>query len=158
MDEYNRPANPGESSRFPILVGWGRPRRNNTYADDWLYLAREDGLLMYLQLKSVSDMPKITGRGSIGRLDCDLGSAFAIVDTGLNHKRRSGATKVKGPDVILAVGELGNGGRWEVGTNAIGFSTSLTRLSDWSHPRRHGQTKPRSRSSHVTHQNSDTGQ
>jgi len=78
--------------------------------DDWLYLGREDGMILYLQLQYASDLPRITGRGWIGRLDCNLGSAFAVVDLGVSDV----VANVEGPDVVLAVGESSHGGRWEV--------------------------------------------
>lgn len=108
--EYDRPRVSGESRRYPTLVAWGRPRRNNSFLDDWLYLAREDGLILYLQLTYGSDTPRITSRGSIGRLECDLSRAFAVVDLGQSEL----VSRVHGPDVVIAVGNVGSGGCWEV--------------------------------------------
>jgi hypothetical protein len=81
-----------------IWTRWARPSRNWLYSQryDGIFLSQEDGWIYYLEFGSDGELETQT---SLGQLDCDIDTAFDILDMGY-----------EGGDFILAAGSQGNGG------------------------------------------------
>ncbi|KAI0549721.1 hypothetical protein F4679DRAFT_545334 [Xylaria curta] len=84
----------------PLWTAWARPLREESYhtETDVIYLAREDGWVSNLEIKSDSD---IEASNYYGPLDCNIDSAFASLST--PHG-----------EVLIAGGDCGPGAIWHV--------------------------------------------
>jgi hypothetical protein len=103
-----------ETSRFhhgrgiPYWAAWTRPYRLPTYntTRDSIYLAREDGVVMFLDINS----DNILGASvEIGKFECNIGTAFCSLFDDFN-------------DILIMGGDSGPGTIWqvccEIGTGA----------------------------------------
>lgn len=74
--DREKPQYPGLSARLPMYTQWSRPNRNETWSEnnDAVYLAREDGVIMYLEMPHAGVAAQSTWAGQFrGHLD----TAFA---------------------------------------------------------------------------------
>ncbi|KAK4506147.1 hypothetical protein PRZ48_004112 [Zasmidium cellare] len=91
------PRHPGISSSSPIWSSWVKPRRSKAALrdKDAIYLAREDGLVIWIDTK-VGAKPSLNVSRA-GELECHVGTAFASIgDEG-------------GPDILAIAGETSTG-------------------------------------------------
>lgn len=95
-----------EKSRFhhgrgmPLWSAWTRPYRLPTYntTRDSIYLAREDGVVMFLDINS----DNILGASvEIGKFECNIGTAFCSLFDDFN-------------DILIMGGDSGPGTIWQV--------------------------------------------
>ena len=100
----------------PLLTRWARPTRDWLYEQDHddIYLCREDGKVFYLVIGNKVGIE----RTFLGSLDCDVDSAFNILDTA--HE---------GGDLILAAGSMGHGGLFV--QKARDSPRCIQRFSNW---------------------------
>ena len=105
--------NPGESSREPMWANWCRPLRSHGARDttDHLYLAREDGAVVLLTIRS------LILSSHAGELQCHVSSAFAS----LGGERD--------PDILIAAGDMSSGRSY-----SIGHWPSPIKVPDMSRP------------------------
>ncbi|KAK2872057.1 hypothetical protein FQN49_002590 [Arthroderma sp. PD_2] len=85
-------------SRNQIWTHWARARRNrtrNAQFDD-IYLCREDGMVIYLEIGKSGDIERQSNLGSLG---CNLDTAFAILPEGY-----------QAGDVLVTAGSMCGGG------------------------------------------------
>ncbi|KAM5475998.1 hypothetical protein MauCBS54593_000681 [Microsporum audouinii] len=85
-------------SRNQIWTHWARARRNrirNAQFDD-IYLCREDGMVLYLEIGKSGDIERQSNLGSLG---CNLDTAFAILPEGY-----------QAGDVLVTAGSMCGGG------------------------------------------------
>ncbi|KZF23443.1 hypothetical protein L228DRAFT_238011 [Xylona heveae TC161] len=94
------PRNPGSSRRAPLWTQWARPVRREEYQSrhDDLFLCREDGLVRFLEISDDSEM-KVNSQMRAGMLDCNIDTAFASLDLGLDRE-----------DLLIAGGDMSVGG------------------------------------------------
>lgn len=78
-----------------IWTFWARPIRNSRRFDD-IFLCREDGKTLYLEIGSGGEILRMTQPGQLG---CKVDTAFASVDGGY-----------KAGDLLVAVGNMSDGG------------------------------------------------
>lgn len=86
----------------PLWTAWARPFRLPTWhrAEDVIYLAREDGILKFLELSADSGVKtSVTMRGEV---NCNVDTAFACL-----YHRFS--------DILITGGDSGPGAMWTVG-------------------------------------------
>ncbi|KAL2021939.1 hypothetical protein VTK56DRAFT_6358 [Thermocarpiscus australiensis] len=86
----------------PLWVAWARPFRLEPYykGRDCIYLAREDGVVIFVQVDQES---AVTGSTLIGNFPCSVSSAFACV-----------YGECTTTDVIVLCSDSGPGGYWKV--------------------------------------------
>lgn len=104
--------------KVPLCTRWARPLRNllhNQWHDDF-YLCREDGGLFYIEIGSEGD---VESQLYLGQLDCDVDTAFDILDIGQD-----------GADLIAAAGSMGDGGLFI--QNARDQPKCVQRFMNWS--------------------------
>lgn len=84
----------------PLWTAWARPFRRKSYTEntDIIYLAREDGIVIHLELESDSLMYSVT---QIGCLDINIGRAFTAAYDIYS-------------DLLIIGGDAGPGGVWKV--------------------------------------------
>lgn len=84
----------------PEWTSWARPFRRRSYAEntDIIYLAREDGVVIHIEVESTSLLQLTT---QIGNLDTNIGRAFAAAYDVFS-------------DLLIIGGEAGPGGIWKV--------------------------------------------
>lgn len=84
----------------PLWTAWARPFRRKSYTQntDIIYLAREDGIVIHLELEYDSMMYSIT---QIGCLDINIGRAFTAAYDIYS-------------DLLIIGGDAGPGGVWKV--------------------------------------------
>ncbi|KDB25585.1 hypothetical protein H109_02592 [Trichophyton interdigitale MR816] len=85
-------------SRNQVWTHWARARRNrtrNAQFDD-IYLCREDGMILYLEIGKSGDIERQSNLGSLG---CNLDTAFAILPEGY-----------QAGDVLVTAGSMCGGG------------------------------------------------
>ncbi|KAL8726238.1 MAG: hypothetical protein Q9181_006131 [Wetmoreana brouardii] len=99
LEEYETLEGPRHPRRLPMWTQWARPMRPHTIMDN-IYLCREDGVIRYIDVREGTD-PMISSNYKAGILEANLGSAFATVDLGDESN-----------DLLLAAGEMGDGGMW----------------------------------------------
>lgn len=96
MDPYvAETESPGGSPRRPIWTSWCRPLRNRSikHGQDIIYLIREDGLVILVEVTSIDTM-HASNAGNVG---CHVGSAFASLGDPSD------------PDILAIVGDMSNG-------------------------------------------------
>ena len=84
----------------PLWTAWARPFRRKSYTQntDIIYLAREDGIVIHLELESDSLMTSVT---LIGCLNINIGGAFTAAYDIFS-------------DLLIIGGDAGPGGVWKV--------------------------------------------
>lgn len=84
----------------PLWTAWARPFRRKSYTQntDIIYLAREDGIVIHLELESDSLMTSVT---QIGCLNINIGRAFTAAYDVFS-------------DLLIIGGDAGPGGVWKV--------------------------------------------
>ena len=111
-----------ESSRFhhgrgePLWSAWTRPYRLPTYntTRDSIYLAREDGVVMFLDINS----DNILGASvEIGKFECNIGTAFCSVFDKFN-------------DILIMGGDSGPGTIWQIRPRQPNIQ--LGKIPNWS--------------------------
>ncbi|CAK7273077.1 hypothetical protein SEPCBS119000_005460 [Sporothrix epigloea] len=111
-----------ERSRFhhgrgePLWSAWTRPYRLPTYntTRDSIYLAREDGVVMFLDINS----DNILGASvEIGKFECNIGTAFCSVFDEFN-------------DILIMSGDSGPGTIWQIRPRQPNIQ--LGKIPNWS--------------------------
>ncbi len=94
------PNSPGSSRRAPLWTHWARPvrREAHTSKHDDLYICREDGIVRFLEISEENDLT-VDATGQAGKLGCNIDTAFASLDLGLDRD-----------DLLFAGGEMSDGG------------------------------------------------
>lgn len=102
----------------PLWSSWARPYRRDTYFEktDIIYLAREDGTVIHLEIDSESLAPSVTNKVF---LDANIDTAFAVA-----HDPFS--------DVLIIGGDSGPGGIWKAGISFPSL-TEANHLSSFNH-------------------------
>lgn len=102
---------------WPLWSAWARPHRGSWYVakTDVIYLAREDGLLLQMEIDSSTGGLAVT---NTGELDANISTAFAVA----YHQFA---------DVIIVAGDSGPGGTWKVSRShkPLNFDTLHTNSS-----------------------------
>ncbi|KAI9696824.1 MAG: hypothetical protein M1836_005186 [Candelina mexicana] len=93
----------GSSRKPPLWTYWARPVRTADYSSrhDDLFLCREDGIVKALDICEDSAV-MLNAQVKAGALGCNIDTAFASLDLGLNH-----------PDLLIAGGDMSVGGIFE---------------------------------------------
>ncbi|KAL2258992.1 hypothetical protein VTK26DRAFT_7490 [Humicola hyalothermophila] len=81
----------------PLWTAWARPSRCRAYSRDCIYLAREDGLVAFMQVDAETD----TQCAFIDPLPCDISRAFACLFDQCT-------------DVLMVGSDLGSGSYWKI--------------------------------------------
>lgn len=84
----------------PLWVAWARPFRRKKYfkKTDIIYLAREDGAIIHIEIDSAELLPSVTNVGCLGaNIDMAFTTAYDIFS-----------------DVLIIGGDSGPGGIWKV--------------------------------------------
>ncbi|KAL1911049.1 hypothetical protein Sste5344_003222 [Sporothrix stenoceras] len=111
-----------ETSRFhhgrgiPYWAAWTRPYRLPTYntTRDSIYLAREDGVVMFLDINS----DNILGASvEIGKFECNIGTAFCSLFDDFN-------------DILIMGGDSGPGTIWQIRPRQPNMQ--LGKIPNWS--------------------------
>lgn len=95
----------------PLWTAWARPYRLSEWfrANDGIYLAREDGVVYFIEADSDSTL---SGSVPIAKLDCSIATAFCcIYEIDI--------------DVLVAGGDSGPGGIWKVGCPLVPVSLEI---------------------------------
>ncbi len=94
------PVRPGSSRRAPLWTHWARPvrREAHTSKHDDLYICREDGMVRFLEISEESEI-MVDASMKAGILGCDIDTAFASLDLGLDRD-----------DLLIAGGDMSDGG------------------------------------------------
>ena len=94
------PITPGSSRRAPLWTHWARPVRveAHTSKHDDLYICREDGMVRFLEISEESEI-MVDASMKAGILGCNIDTAFASLDLGLNRD-----------DLLFAGGDMSDGG------------------------------------------------
>ncbi|KAL8949081.1 MAG: hypothetical protein Q9222_004788 [Ikaeria aurantiellina] len=103
LEIYGRPEEFTGSSKSPTWTQWARPmrpREGRHPVTDNIYLCREDGVIRYIDFREDTN-PMISTNYEAGVLQANLGHAFAALDLGNESN-----------DLLVAAGELGDGGMW----------------------------------------------
>lgn len=92
---------PGNSPRRPVWTSWCQPRRNKSARldRDIIYLIREDGLVLLVEITSLETMMT----SNAGNMQCHLSSAFASLGDPSD------------PDILAVVGDMSNGSVVHIG-------------------------------------------
>ena len=116
---YPIPAQECQDQRVPLWAQWARPNRELLYkqAHDDIYLCREDGKVFYVAIDN--EAGDIEYRTYLGSLGFHVDSAFDVLDT-----------NDEGGDLILAVGDMGDGGLFI--QNARDCPRCVQRLLNWA--------------------------
>lgn len=131
-----RPSNQGVSPSVPCWTNWARPTRRPGWRNEVIYLAREDGSLRYVELRSAhKNQLRIHSTDDAGQLNSSIDSAFAVLDVEQNrledgvlpNDALDGKFAQGYPDVFLVVGDLSDGGIFEVSPSWITAYTELTK-------------------------------
>lgn len=87
----------------PLWTAWTRPPRlmHYTATHDDIYIAREDGLVQYLEI-SYEDYVKTIMH--VGVLSCNIGTGFSSLDS----------LRKDGDDILIATGDMCTGGMYTV--------------------------------------------
>lgn len=133
---YPIPVEDCEPQRMPLWTQWARPARDLLYkqSHDDIYLCREDGRVFLLAIGTSGEIEHET---YLGNLDCDVDTAFDILDLG--HE---------GGDLIVAAGNMGDGGLFI--QNARDSPRCLQRFFNWGPITDSVTVEPTSRSQSVT--------
>ncbi|KAM0511282.1 hypothetical protein ACHAPE_010026 [Trichoderma viride] len=100
----------------PLWVAWARPFRNKKYLEktDIIYLAREDGAIIHIEIDAAELLPSVTNVGCLeANIDTAFTSAYDIF-----------------ADVLMIGGDSGPGGIWKLAPREDIQQVSI--LSNWS--------------------------
>lgn len=97
---------PGSNRGMPLFVQWDRAPRNPDFAKEAIYLAREDGAILYVELGGMHNPLEISDAGS---WPCPIDTAFACLKSDSSEFAQSY------PDVLVAGGFGNDGYLCEVG-------------------------------------------
>lgn len=100
----------------PLWVAWARPFRRKKYLEktDIIYLAREDGAIIHIEIDAAELLPSVTNVGCLGaNIDTAFTSAYDIFS-----------------DVLMIGGDSGPGGIWKLAPREDIQQVSI--LSNWS--------------------------
>ncbi|PHH58642.1 hypothetical protein CDD81_4961 [Ophiocordyceps australis] len=100
----------------PLWTAWARPFRRKRYFDktDIIYLAREDGAIIHIEIEATDLVPSVT---NVGYLDANIDSAFATAYDVFS-------------DILIVGGDSGPGGIWKLAPRTDLEQVSL--LPNWS--------------------------
>jgi hypothetical protein len=100
----------------PLWSAWARPFRRKSYMEkfDIIYLAREDGIVVHIELESSSLLHSAT---QIGSLDTNIGKAFTAGYDVFS-------------DLLIIGGEPGPGGIWKV-SQPVSISVQMNEVELW---------------------------
>ncbi|PHH67961.1 hypothetical protein CDD82_953 [Ophiocordyceps australis] len=100
----------------PLWTAWARPFRRKKYFDktDIIYLAREDGAIIHIEIEATDLVPSVT---NVGYLDANIDSAFATAYDVFS-------------DILIVGGDSGPGGIWKLAPRTDLEQVSL--LPNWS--------------------------
>lgn len=84
----------------PLWTAWARPFRRQKYFEktDIIYLAREDGAIIHIEIESMDLVPSVT---NVGCLDTNINTAFTTAYDIFS-------------DILIIGGDSGPGGIWKV--------------------------------------------
>ncbi|KAL7926328.1 mono-functional DNA-alkylating methyl methanesulfonate N-term domain-containing protein [Trichoderma austrokoningii] len=100
----------------PLWVAWARPFRRKKYLEktDIIYLAREDGAIIHIEIDAAELLPSVTNVGCLeANIDTAFTSAYDIF-----------------ADVLMIGGDSGPGGIWKLAPREDIQQVSI--LSNWS--------------------------
>ena len=102
LRHWEPPEQPGNSRDLPIFTQWARVLRHDDHAaiQDNIFLCREDGVVRFLEIGNSTEKMIESGHDA-GRLNVNINTAFAFIDMGAYSH-----------DVLVAGGDLSNGGLW----------------------------------------------
>lgn len=94
----------------PLWTAWSRPFRRKKYFEktDIIYLAREDGAIIHVEIDAPELVPSVT---NVGCLNTNINTAFTIAYDVFS-------------DVLIIGGDSGPGGIWKVRTEQRGYRFS----------------------------------
>ncbi|KAH7137122.1 mono-functional DNA-alkylating methyl methanesulfonate N-term-domain-containing protein [Dactylonectria estremocensis] len=100
----------------PLWTAWARPFRRQKYFEntDIIYLAREDGVLVHIEIEASGMMPQVTNVGAVGT---NISTAFTTAYDVF-------------ADVFVIGGNSGPGGIWKL--PARGDLTQVSTIPNWS--------------------------
>ena len=136
------PEEPGSSKRLPIWTQWARPMRNEEHSkkQDNIYLCREDGVVYFLEFED-KFAPMLRGINRAGFLKVNVDTSFAALDMGVDLSRdtdidmefaevEDDLEKFNSADVLVAGGDLSDGGRWSFEARGVASKTDV--ISNWT--------------------------
>lgn len=96
----------------PLWTAWARPFRRKQYLEktDIIYLAREDGVIIHIEIDSIDLLPSVT---TVGSLDTNISTAFTAAFDIFS-------------DILIIGGDSGPGGIWKVTLSDIFTSITIT--------------------------------
>lgn len=99
----------------PLWTAWSRPFRRKKYFEktDIIYLAREDGAIIHVEIDASELVPSVT---NVGCLDTNINTAFTIAYDIFS-------------DVLIIGGDSGPGGIWKVWSRQNNISHFLPYVS-----------------------------
>ncbi|PFH55970.1 hypothetical protein XA68_17315 [Ophiocordyceps unilateralis] len=102
--------------RLPLWTAWARPFRRQKYFEktDIIYLAREDGAIIHIEIETGDLMPFIT---NVGCLDANINTAFTAAYDIYS-------------DILIIGGDSGPGGIWKLAPRSELEQVSV--LPNWS--------------------------
>ncbi len=121
------PEEPGSSKQPPLWIQWARPMRTeaHTKKQDNIYLCREDGVVQFMDISENSGSLFQTIH-PVGKLGVNINTSFATLDMGLERSDDQFASA----DVLLAGGDMSDGGRWSFG--ARNDANKLEVIRNWT--------------------------
>ncbi|KAF2201275.1 hypothetical protein GQ43DRAFT_41412 [Delitschia confertaspora ATCC 74209] len=116
LDHEENLVHPGNSKRKPVFVQWARMRRNKGFSKEVFYIAREDGIVIYVQVSTNAHT------SNAGYFNCSLGTAFASLDVfhepDKEHpafEQLAAAEALSNADVLIGMGPDSDGQLNKVG-------------------------------------------
>lgn len=100
----------------PLWASWARPFRRRKYFEktDIIYLAREDGAIIHIEIEASDLVPSVT---NVGCLDANVDTAFATAYDIFS-------------DILIIGGDSGPGGIWKVTSPPTDLKALLRALTD----------------------------
>ncbi|KAI9718568.1 MAG: hypothetical protein M1812_004019 [Candelaria pacifica] len=110
----------GSSRKPPLWTYWARPVRTADYSSghDDLFLCRDDGIVKALNISEDTAI-MLNTQVKAGTLRCNIDTAFASLDLGLNH-----------PDLLIAGGDMSVGGIFEFQSRSV--PRFIEAVSNWA--------------------------
>lgn len=110
--DKENPEEPGCSKLSPLWIQWARPLMTGAQnkGQDNIYLCREDGTVHLLNLDETLE-PIFQTIYPVGKLGINVNESFALA----NLRFVKGEDQVMGAEILLAGGEMSDGGRWSIG-------------------------------------------
>ncbi|KJZ78093.1 hypothetical protein HIM_02730 [Hirsutella minnesotensis 3608] len=103
-------------ARPPLWTAWARPFRRQQYFEktDIIYLAREDGAIIHIEIEAMDLVPSVT---NVGCLDTNINTAFTTAYDIFS-------------DILIIGGDSGSGGIWKLAPRTDLEQVSI--LPNWS--------------------------